>query len=141
MNKHVKGYLYRGLIFGGFGPIVTGIVFCFIHFSGAQVVLSGAEIFIAIVSTYFLAFIQAGASIFNQMEEWSVAKSMGIHFLSLYIAYVACYLVNRWIPFSWEVVAVFTGIFIVGYLAIWLTVALVVWITSKNLNKKLNEKR
>ena len=141
MNKYVKAYLCRGLLFGGFGPIIAGIVFCCIQFSGTELVLSGVEAFVASVSTYLLAFVQAGASIFNQMEEWSVAKSTGIHFLTLYLAYVACYLVNSWIPFAWEVIAVFTAIFAVGYLVIWLTVAGIVWATSKKLNKKLDEQR
>ena len=141
MNKHVKAFLHRGLLFGGFGPIVVGIVFWCVQFSGAEVILSGAESFVAILSAYLLAFIQAGASIFNQMDDWSVAKGIGIHFLTLYLAYVACYLVNSWLPFAWEVIAVFTAIFVVGYLSIWLTVYCIVRATSKNLNKKLNEKR
>ena len=138
MNGYVKTYLHRGLIFGGFGPIVTGIVLALIQLSGVEVILSGADVLIAVVSTYFLAFVQAGSSIFNQMEGWPIAKSMGLHFLSLYVVYVVCYLVNRWLPFEWLVIAIFTAIFVAGYLAIWLTVYLIVKCTSKKLNKKIN---
>ena len=112
MNKYVKNYLQRGIAFGGFGPIVAGLVFWILQLAGVEVVLSGAQVLIVIVSTYVLAFVQAGASVFNQIEEWPLAKSMGLHFLSLYIVYVGCYLVNRWIPFAWQVIAVFTGIFV-----------------------------
>ena len=126
MRKYVKEYLHRGLIFGGFGPIVVGIIFLCVQLSGTPVHSSGKESFVAIVSTYLLAFIHAGSSVFNQIEEWSIAKSTGMHFLSLYFAYVVCYLLNRWIPFSWEVIVVFTGIFAVGYLAVWLTVYCIV---------------
>ena len=137
MNKYVKNYLQRGIAFGGFGPIVAGLVFWILQLSGAGVVLSGAQVLIAIVSTYVLAFVQAGASVFNQIEEWPLAKSMGLHFLSLYIVYVGCYLVNRWIPFAWQVIAIFTGIFILVYLAIWLTVYLIIKSVSKKLNKNI----
>ena len=137
MNQYVKNYLQRGITFGGFGPIVAGVIFWILQLAGVEVVLSGAQVLIAIVSTYILAFVQAGSSVFNQIEEWPLAKSMGLHFLSLYIVYVGCYLVNRWLPFAWQVIAIFTGVFILVYLAVWLTVYLVVKSVSKKLNKKI----
>ena len=137
MNKYVKDYLQRGIAFGGVGPIVTGIVFWILQLTGVEVVLNGAEILLAVLSTYILAFVQAGSSVFNQIEEWPLAKSMGLHFLSLYTVYVGCYLINRWIPFAWQVVAVFTGVFILIYLSIWLTVYFVTKSVSKKLNKKI----
>ena len=36
MNKYVKTYLHRGLLFGGLGPIVAGIVLGIIQLSGIQ---------------------------------------------------------------------------------------------------------
>lgn len=137
MNQYVKNYLQRGIAFGGFGPIVAGLVFWILQLAGVEVVLSGAQVLIAIVSTYILAFVQAGSSVFNQIEEWPLAKSMGLHFISLYIVYVGCYLVNRWLPFAWQVIVIFTGVFILVYLAVWLTVYLVVKSVSKKLNKKI----
>ena len=137
MNQYVKNYLQRGIAFGGFGPIVAGLVFWILQLAGVEVVLSGAQVLIAIVSTYILAFVQAGSSVFNQIEEWPLAKSMGFHFISLYIVYVGCYLVNRWIPFAWEVIAIFTGVFVTVYLAVWITVYLVTRAVSKKLNNNI----
>ena len=137
MNKHVKSYLQRGIAFGGFGPIIMGIIFVIIEGCGEVVLLSGTEVLIAILSTYILAFVQAGSSVFNQMETWPIAKSLGLHFLSLYIVYVGCYLVNRWLPFVWELVAAFTVIFVLVYFAIWAIVYFIVRKTSKNLNKNI----
>ena len=136
MNKYLKDFLIRGLIFSGFGPIIVGIVFLSLHYSLPDFSLSGTEVFFAIISTYLLAFVQAGASVFNQIEEWSLPRSLLCHFGMLYVAYVLCYLVNRWIPFSFIVILVFTAIFTVAYFAVWLTVYLVV----KNLGKKMNRK-
>ncbi len=137
MSKYAKEYLIRGLMFGGFGPIIAGIVFLSLHLSKADFSLTGSSVFLAILSTYILAFVQAGSSVFNQIEEWSVAKSTGIHFLSLYIVYIACYLVNSWLPFSWGVIAIFTGIFIFVYFAIWITVYLILKNASNGLNKAI----
>ena len=137
MKKYVKEYFQRGLAFGGFGPIVMGIVLFIIELCGVNVSLSGVEVLIGVISTYVLAFVQAGASVFNQIESWPVAKSMGIHFISIYIVYVLCYLVNSWIPFDWKVIIIFTAIFIAAYLVIWLTVYFIVKNTSKKLNQAL----
>ena len=140
MNQYVKNYLQRGIAFGGFGPIVTGLVFAVIEWCGTPVQLSCSEVLIAVVSTYILAFVQAGSSVFNQVEGWPIAKSIGIHFLSLYAVYVGCYFVNRWLPFSWEVVGIFTVVFAVVYFALWLTVYLIVRQTSKKLNKSIQSR-
>ena len=137
MNEYVKNYLLRGLMFGGFGPIIAGIILWLVQLTGAEVVLSGGEVLLAVISMYILAFVQAGSSVFNQIEGWPIAKSMGIHFLSLYVVYVFCYLINAWIPFAWEVIAIFSAIFVAVYLAIWITVYSIVKITSKKLNKNM----
>ncbi len=137
MNKHLKAFFYRGLIFGGFGPIIGGIVFLSIQLSGVSLNLNGYESFIAIISLYLLAFVQAGASVFNQIESWSLLKSTGVHFLSLYLVYLTCYLINCWIPFDWAVIGIFSAIFIAGYFVVWLTVYTIVKKTSKRLNQAL----
>ena len=132
MNKYVKNYLQRGIAFGGLGPMIAGIVFLVLDLTGADVALTGTDMFIAILSTYVLAFVQAGSSVFNQVEEWPLALSTGVHFASLYLVYVGVYLLNRWIPFAWEVIAIFTGVFVAAYLAVWITVYLITRAVSKN---------
>ena len=86
MNKYFKEYLKRGMAFGGFGPIIGGIVYLI---------------------------------------------------LSIYVAYVGCYLINSWIPFEPTVVAIFTAIFIVTYFIIWIAVYLSIKAVSKKLNKRI----
>ena len=137
MNKYVKNYLQRGIAFGGFGPIIAGIIFLVLQLAGVDVKLTGMDIFIAILSTYLLAFVQAGSSVFNQVEEWPLALSTGVHFASLYLVYIVVYLANRWIPFAWQVIAIFTGIFVAVYLAVWVTVYFILRSVSKRLNQKI----
>lgn len=134
MNNYVKEYLKRGLIFGGFGPIVAGIVLFILDLCAVPVVIDGVSFIIAVISTYILAFVQAGSSVFNQIESFPLAKSLALHFSSLYIVYVLCYLVNSWIPFKWEVVLIFTLIFIACYFIVWFIVYFIVKNTSKKLN-------
>lgn len=136
MNKHLKVFLYRGLIFGGFGPIVLGIIF-FIIDKSVDLTLSGESVFIAIISTYLLAFIQAGASVFNQIEEWPLAKSALIHFTILFITYSAVYVLNSWIPFEPLMLLIFFFSFLIIYLIIWLTVYFSVKAHTKRLNLQL----
>ena len=135
MNKYLKEYLHRGLMFGGFGPVILGIIYFVLSKTLNAFSLSGGELLLAIVSTYLLAFVQAGSTVFNQIEHWTLAKSLLCHFASLYSAYVICYVANSWIPFEWGVVAVFTSIFVVAYFVIWTTVYLSVKATSKKLNR------
>lgn len=137
MNKYFKEFLLRGLIFGGFGPIILGIVYYILSKTLNNFSLNGSEVLLGIISTYLLAFVQAGVTVFNQIEHWSVPKSLLCHFGSLYVVYVFCYIVNSWIPFEWGVVGVFTAIFVVLYFIIWFTVYFIAKATGKKLNSAL----
>jgi hypothetical protein len=90
-----------------------------------------------IVTTYTIAFVQAGVTVFNQIEHWSVPKSMLCHFGLLYVVYSLSYIANSWIPFKAEVLVTFTVIFAVVFFAVWGIVYLCVRNTSKKINKKL----
>ena len=136
MNKYAKEFFHRGLMFAGFGPVILGIIFAIIETTQEGFSLGGYEVLIAIASTYLLAFVQAGASVFNQIESWPIAKSLFCHFGSIYLAYVLCYIVNTWIPFEIMAVVIFTAIFLVVYAVIWLTVYFIVKASEKKLNAK-----
>lgn len=138
MNKYVKEFILRGMMFSGLGPVVLGIVYLAVSKSADNFSLSAEEIFWGILSTYLLAFVQAGASVFNQIEHWSVPKSLLCHFALLYAAYSLCYVSNSWIPFVPEVLVIFTAIFVAVYFAVWITVYLCVRRTSKKLNGKIS---
>ena len=134
MNKYLRSFLYRGLIFGGFGPVMTAIIYFVISLSNFEVTLGGADFLTVILSTYVLAFLHAGASVFNQIEEWPLAKSLFCHLGTLYLAYSSCYIINSWIAFEPIVLLVFTAVFAAVYFTIWLTVYLI----TKTVEKKLN---
>ena len=127
------------MIFGGFGPIILGIVYMIISATTDGFTLHGWEVLLGIVSTYAVAFVQAGASVFNQIEHWPVAKSLLCHLGSIYAVYALAYVVNSWIPFDIAVLGLFTLIFLAAYFAIWLIVAISVKIASKKMNARLKD--
>lgn len=139
MNGYVKTFLLRGMMFGGFGPLIAGIVFLSLGASLPDFTLTGGEAFLAILSTYLLAFLQAGASVFQQVDEWSIPKSTFFHFLTIYVAYVGTYLANAWIPRSVTAVVIFTAVFLLTYLIIWLTVCLSLRAAGKKMNRRLGK--
>ena len=136
MNKYVKEFLKRGLMFSGLGPIVAGIIYLCIENSGTSLNLSGWEVFLAILSTYIMAFVHAGSGVFHLIEKWSRAKAMLCQMSSIYVIYMAGYLINSWIPLDWRVILGFTVAFVVGYFAI----CLIVFLSMDRVSKKLNDK-
>ncbi len=137
MNKYLKEFLHRGLMFAGFGPIIVGIIFAILGATLENFGIGGSEILLAIVSTYLLAFLHAGASVFNQIEHWSIARSLACHFSTLYVAYTLTYTLNTWIPFEPIALLIFTGIFVAVYALVWLVVVISLKSAEKKLNKKL----
>ncbi len=137
MKKYVKEFMHRGLMFGGFGPVVVGIIYVIITNFETEFVLSAKEVLLAIISTYILAFLQAGATVYNQIEHWSLPKSLFCHFVTLYLAYSLCYIANSWIPFEPKVLLIFSLIFIASFFAIWFIVYFCVRATSEEFNKKI----
>lgn len=137
MNKYLKEFLHRGLMFGGFGPVILGIIYAILESTLTDFSLGGWQVLVSVVSTYLLAFVHAGASVFNQIEHWPIAKSLLCHFGVLYLAYLICYVLNTWIPFEPAVIFIFTAIFVVVYFIVWLTVYFIIKATEKRLNMRI----
>ena len=114
------------MLFGGFGPIILGIIYAILQKTLSDFSLTGTEVLLGIVSIYLLAFIHAGASVFNGIEHWSLPKSLLCHFATLFAAYSLCYVLNSWIPFEPAVLLIFSIIFIIAYFAIWFTVYFII---------------
>lgn len=137
MKRYVKQFFLRGMLFGGFGPIVMAVIYAVLQATVEGFSLNGYEVAVAIVSVYLLAFVQAGASVFNQIEEWSLPKSLLCHFSTLFVAYSLCYIGNTWIPFEPLVLAVFAAVFVVIYFLVWGIVYLCVRHAGRKMNEKL----
>ena len=132
-------FIMRGLIFGGFGPIVTAIVCAIVGAVTKDNMITTFDFFLATITTYILAFVVAGCSMIYTIEKWSFAKASLVHLSLLYLSYLLVYVTNSWIPFSWVGILIFTAIFIVGYFVIWLSIYLSLKAQANKLNKKVTE--
>lgn len=137
MNINVKNFLLRGLMFSGLGPIVAGIVYIILYSAKVVETMTPVEMFLSIISTYVLAFVCAGASVFYNIEHWSIMKSTILHGIILYASYILCYIINGWIDGNITSILIFTGIFLMGYVFIWMSIYFPIRATSKKLNAKL----
>ncbi len=139
MNKYLKEFFLRGMMFGGFGPIIMGIIYAVLQNTESGFSLDGGEVLLAIVSTYMIAFVQAGASVLNQIDTRYPLLMTGAHLSLLYVTYVGAYLVNSWIPFQIEALGIFTAVFVLVYAVVWVTVCLTVKAVSRKLNGKIGQ--
>ena len=139
MNKYVKTYLLRGLIFSGLGPVVTGIVYVILEACGTEIVLNGLDVFKAIVTTYVIAFVHAGSSVFPQIDKWPLFKQIFFQGISIYLVYIIGYLINSWIPLNLTLILIFTGCFFGAFGITWLIIYICTGSVTKKMNKKLKE--
>lgn len=137
MKKMMKEFVFRGLIAAGFGPIVYGIVIFIIETCGVNAMQDGSMILKAILSTYMMAFICAGASIIWQNERLGLGYSALIHGTVIYISYLITYLLNGWLDH--DKIGQFSIIFISGYIIIWLIIFITEKLKAKKLNQQLNK--
>ena len=115
MKSKIKSFCFRGMIFGGLGPIVYSLVMFILFLSKVNTALDGKTIFLNVVSTYLLAFICAGISIIWKEERLGLSLQILIHGLSLYICYLIVYLINNWIPKDLVILLIFTLCFFLIY--------------------------
>ena len=135
-NKYLKQFLLTGAVFAGFGPIIGGYILWMI-LSPANLTITGGQVFLAAVSTYIIAFVHAGTTVFHKIEHWSPFKAAALQLLCIYTVYMGTYLINRWMPLDWKVVLIATVLFVIAYVIIWAIVFTVTRRITKKLNKKI----
>ena len=136
MKRVILDFLRRGLAACGLGPIVLAVVYLMMQRQAAVQMLTVNQVCIGIFSLSALAFIAGGMNGIYQIERLPLMVAILIHGGVLYVGYLGTYLINGWLRRGIAPVLVFTGIFILGYLAIW---AIIYSITRRNTDK-LNEK-
>ena len=141
MKMFVSEFFRRGLTACGFGPIILAILYLILHYKGSVEILSVNQVCIGIFSITLLAFVSGGMNAVYQIERLPLMVAILIHGTVLYTGYLATYLINDWLEWGWVPVLVFSGIFVVGYLAIWAVIYFVIRRNTEKLNKMLKEKQ
>ena len=141
MKQIITEFLRKGLIAGGFGPIVLAILYLILQHQEAVQTLTVHQVCLGIGSLYALAFIVGGMNVIYQIEQLPLMMAILIHGCTLYISYLVTYLLNGWLEWGTMPIVVFSVIFILGYLAIWAVIYSVTKRRTASLNQKLQQTR
>ena len=134
MKSYIKDFFRRGLAAMGFGPLVLAVLFLILRGHGQLENLTVEQVCLGIFSLSALAFIAGGMNTIYQVERLTLMVAILIHGLVLYISYLITYLINGWLDWGMIPVLVFTGIFLVGYVLIWV----VIYSIIKNRTARIN---
>ena len=135
MKKFIVEFLKRGAMFAGLGPVILSIVYIFLGANGVVETVPVTTLIREILTSMLLAFIAAGISAVYQTEKLQLGMASLIQGSVLFADYLIIYLLNGWLPFKWQAIALFTAIF----LAVFLTICLIIYLSVRAKIKKLNE--
>ena len=141
MKKHILAFTQRGLVAASGGPIILAIIYGIIGATGEVSSLTPAEVCTGILTVTLMAFIAAGITVIYHIEQLPLMTAILIHAGVLYLDYLIMYLVNSWIPRNLTGIGVFTAIFVVGYVLVWVCIYLSIKAKTNRLNKKLRSNR
>lgn len=141
MKKIVSEFLRRGIAACGFGPIVLAVLYLILAHQGAVEALTVNQVCIGIFSLSALAFVAGGMNVIYQIERLPLMVAILIHGSVLYICYLVTYLINDWLELGVTPILVFSGIFVLGYLAVWAIIYSVIRKNTDKLNEGLKKKQ
>ena len=137
MKNYVKEFFKRGAMFAWGGPVILAIVWACMQAAGVISGLTVNEVVMGIITTTVMAFIAAGVSVVYQIENLPKAFAVLIQMSVLYIDYLGFYLLNGWIPL--KQIWMFTFIFIVCFVVIWLAIYLFTKRKVDRMNKIMSK--
>ena len=141
MKPIVLDFIRRGLIACGFGPLVLVVFYLILQHQCDIHTLTVNEMCLGIVSLSVLAFIAGGMNVVYQIERLPLMVAIFIHGVVLYISYLVTYLVNGWLEWGVTPILVFSDIFVLGYLVIWVIIYSIIRKKTKKLNEMLQKRR
>ena len=141
MKKTLMEFFRRGLTACGFGPLVLAVIYLVLrHYAGLET-LTVSQVCRGILSLSALAFVAGGMNVLYQLERLPLMVAILIHGSVLYICYLITYLVNDWLQWGKSPILVFSGIFIIGYLAIWAVIYSIIRRNTARLNEQLKKQQ
>lgn len=141
MKKLIFEFIRRGMVACGFGPLVLAVFYFVLWRWGAVQMLPAEQVCLGIISLSVLAFIAGGINVIYQVEQLPLMVAILIHGSVLYISYLGTYLANSWLEWGAAPILVFTGFFILGYLAVWAAIYSVTKKRTEQVNNVLKKNR
>lgn len=141
MKKTVLEFVRRGMAACGFGPMILVAVYLIVQRQCDVRTLTVNQVCIGICSLSALAFIAGGMNVVYQIERLPLMAAILIHGGVLYVSYLGTYLLNGWLEWGTMPIVVFSGIFLLGYLAIWVMIFSITQKSTARLNEALRQKQ
>ena len=141
MKKYILEFIHRGLTACGFGPIVLAIIYLILKQQGVIESLSISQVSREIFSLSALAFVAGGMNVVYQVERLPLMVAIFIHGIILYSSYLVTYLLNDWMEGGVTPILVFTGVFLLSYLIIWVIIYSVIKRNTEKINRALKQKQ
>ena len=141
MKKYVLEFLRRGLVACGFGPIILAIIYLILQQQNLLDTLTVNQVCLGIFSLTALAFIAGGMNTIFQIEKLPLMIAIFIHGSVLYLSYLATYLLNGWLGLGTAPILVFSGIFVFGYVIIWIVIYSVIKRNTNQMNELLKQQQ
>ena len=141
MKEFIKDFLFRGMVACGLGPLALVVIYLILQKNGVVSTLTVNEVTTGILSIAVLAFIAGGLNALYQIERLPLFSAILIHGVVLYLTYLVTYLLNGWFQKGAAPVLIFTGIFIVGYIIIWIMIYFVTRKRAAKLNVILEQRQ
>ena len=141
MRKYVLEFFRRGLIACGFGPLILAILYLVLQQQANLETLAVNQVCLGIFSISALAFLAGGMNVIYQIEQIPLMIGIFIHGIVLYFGYLVTYLLNNWLKQGFTPIFIFTVIFILGYLVVWMVIYIITRTNTEKLNRLLEEKQ
>lgn len=141
MKRFILDFLRRGIVACGFGPLVLAVLYLALQRYAGVETLEVREVCLGIVSLSVLAFIAGGMNAIYQMERLPLMVAILIHGGVLYLSYLATYLLNGWLEWGGAPILIFSCIFVLGYLVIWVIIYAFIRRKTEDLNEILKKKQ
>ena len=141
MKKYMVEFIRRGLVAWGFGPLVLAVIYLILRDQANVQTLTVEQVCMGIISLSALAFIAGGMNFIYQIERLPLMLAILIHGGVLYVSYLATYLINDWLERGIVPILVFTGIFVLGYVVIWVIIYSIIKRNTDRLNEGLKKKQ
>ena len=141
MKKTALEFCRRGMAAGGLGPLVLAVLYLVLKRQGLVQTLTVDAVCRGIFSLWALAFVAGGMNVLYQIERLPLMVAILIHGSVLYVSYLATYLVNSWLEWGLLSILAFSGIFVVGYFAIWAIIYSIIKKNTDQINELLKEKQ